>query len=301
MSALAGFDLISDAQAQTAPPLPDAAPTTPVQGEGLAPPPPPSPGGGVAPAGAGAGAAGAAGFGPGAAAAGAAGHGGHSMSLMSLFWQADWVVKAVMIGLALASVWCWAIIFEKIFKLRNLAKRASKFEEKFWSGNSLDDLYDRMGSRPADPMSAIFAAAMREWRQSAGRRSGGSGPKLGVGQRIERVMDVTLDREMESIERRLGVLATTGSTAPFVGLFGTVWGIMNSFYAIGLTNDTSLATVAPGMAEALFATALGLIAAIPAVVAYNKLSNDVDRYAARLEGFSSEFSAILSRQLEGND
>jgi biopolymer transport protein TolQ len=218
--------------------------------------------------------------------------------MWGLFLQADIVVKAVMIGMVLASVWCWAIIFEKVMRLRKLQAMAEAFEEKFWSGGSLEDLYDRMGSRPKDPMAAIFVAAMREWRRSSNSLGREGEVRAGLAQRIDRVMQITLVREMDNLESRLGFLASTGSTAPFIGLFGTVWGIMNSFHSIGMSKDTSLATVAPGIAEALFATALGLVAAIPAVIAYNKISGDLDRYAKRLENFAGEFGAILSRQLE---
>ena len=219
------------------------------------------------------------------------------LSIWNLFMEADLIVKAVMVALVLVSFWCWAIIFDKLFRLRGLVRRAEQFEESFWSGGSLEELYDRIGSRPMDPMSSIFVAAMREWRRSAAK--GLADPvRVSLPQRIDRVMQVTLSREMEALEARLGFLASVGSTAPFIGLFGTVWGIMNSFHHIGETKNTSLAVVAPGIAEALFATALGLVAAIPAVLAYNKLSTDMDRYAKRLEGFAGEFGAILSRQLE---
>jgi len=223
----------------------------------------------------------------------------NDLSIWNLVMQADIIVQAVMASLVLISFWCWAIIFDKSFRLRSLVKRAEQFEESFWSGGSLDELYDRIGSRPLDPMSAIFVAAMREWRRSAAKGlTDREAARISLPQRIDRVMHVTLDREMEQLEARLGFLASVGSTAPFIGLFGTVWGIMNSFHHIGATKNTSLAVVAPGIAEALFATALGLVAAIPAVLAYNKLSNDIDRYAKRLEGFAGEFGAILSRQLE---
>jgi len=219
------------------------------------------------------------------------------LSIWTLFMEADIIVKAVMLALVAVSFWCWAIIFDKLFRLRGLVRKAEQFEESFWSGGSLEELYDRIGSRPMDPMSSIFVAAMREWRRSAAK--GLADPvRLSLPQRIDRVMQVTMSREMEALEARLGFLASVGSTAPFIGLFGTVWGIMNSFHHIGETKNTSLAVVAPGIAEALFATALGLVAAIPAVLAYNKLSTDLDRYAKRLEGFAGEFGAILSRQLE---
>jgi len=219
------------------------------------------------------------------------------LSAWSLFLQADIVVKAVMIGLILASLWSWAIIFDKVFRLRSLFRQAEDFEEKFWSGSSLEDLYERIGAKPREPMSAIFVAAMREWKRSAGKPGAVSNAST-LGERLDRVMKISLEREMDILNRRMIFLASTGSVAPFLGLFGTVWGIMNTFTAIGATSDTSLATVAPGIAEALFATAIGLVAAIPAVIAYNKLSSDLGRYAVRLENFAGEFGAILSRQLD---
>jgi len=232
------------------------------------------------------------------ASAAIAGSVAHDLTVWGLFLQADLVVKIVMIMLVLASVWCWAIIFEKLLKMKRLMRQAEEFEEGFWSGGSLEDLYDRIGDRPTHPMASIFTAAMREWRRSASRGLSDVAAKAGLAQRIERVMHVTLGREMDGLEKNMTFLASVGSTAPFIGLFGTVWGIMNSFQAIAQSKDTSLAVVAPGIAEALFATALGLVAAIPAVVAYNKISTDLGRYAARLESFSNEFTAILSRQFE---
>ena len=220
------------------------------------------------------------------------------LSVWGLFLQADTIVKLVMISLIIASGWCWAIIFEKTYKLRTLQRRASQFEETFWSGDSLDELFTRIADRPSDPMASIFSVAMREWRR-AGMASKGGAEFQSVSERIERVMQIALNRELDQIERYMTVLASVGSTAPFVGLFGTVWGIMNSFTAIAVTKNTSLAVVAPGIAEALFATALGLVAAIPAVIAYNKLSNDINRYAGRLEAFAGEFSAILARRSAG--
>ena len=222
----------------------------------------------------------------------------HGLSPWALFVNADWVVKAVMLLLLIASIWSWAIIFEKSLSLRRLNGRADRFEQSFWSGGAVDDLYDRIGSQPPDPMSAVFVAAMREWRRTAARHAPENTPPDTLGERIERVMQLTAGRELERIERYMTFLASTGSTAPFVGLFGTVWGIMSSFQAIGMTKNTSLAVVAPGIAEALFATALGLLAAIPAVLAYNKLSRDLDRYAGRVNGFAGEFLAILSRQID---
>jgi biopolymer transport protein TolQ len=218
-------------------------------------------------------------------------------SMMALFERADIVVKSVIILLVLASVWCWAIIFEKWFSIRRLNKRSNLFEKSFWSGQSLDDLYDRISPQPRDPMSAVFVAAMREWRRSPSKLDT-SRVTVNLAERIDRVMQITVQREMDRVERYMTFLATTGSTAPFIGLFGTVWGIMNSFQSIALSKNTSLAVVAPGIAEALFATGLGLLAAIPAVVAYNKLSRDLDRYAGRLDNFSGEFGAILGREME---
>ena len=222
-----------------------------------------------------------------------------SLSMLSLLSHADYLVQAVMLVLLIASLWSWAIIFAKVLSVRRLVRDANAFEESFWSGGSIDDLYDRIGNRPADPMAATFAAAMLEWRRSAARGLVGSGGlQASLKERIERLMNVTVMREMERVERYMTFLATVGSTAPFVGLFGTVWGIMNSFEAIAASKNTSLAVVAPGIAEALFTTAMGLMAAIPAVVGYNKITADLGRYSNRLDNFAGEFSAILSRQLE---
>ncbi|CAO3400065.1 protein TolQ [Azospirillum sp. 11R-A] len=221
----------------------------------------------------------------------------HEITILGLFWQADAVVKIVMMMLVVASIWCWAIIIEKLMRIRRLNAQADSFEEAFWSGGSLDALYDRIGQTPADPMAATFAAGMREWRHAADRGIGGT-MKSSLQQRVERVMAVSIGREMARAERYMTFLASVGSTAPFIGLFGTVWGIMNSFTSIAGSGNTSLAVVAPGIAEALFATAMGLLAAIPAVLSYNKFSTDLGRYADRLDTFSGEFSAILSRHLE---
>jgi len=223
----------------------------------------------------------------------------HDLSIFTLFLQADTIVKLVLLLLLAASFWSWAVIFDKLSKLRKLHREAEQFEESFWSGGSLDDLYDRVGERPDDPMSAVFAAAMREWRRSVAKGLiDSTSMRASLKERVDRVMQITLGREMDRLERFMPFLATVGSTAPFVGLFGTVWGIMNSFQSIAAVKNTSLAVVAPGIAEALFATALGLVAAIPAVVAYNKFSSDFNRYAGRLNSFATEFSAILSRQLD---
>ena len=224
----------------------------------------------------------------------------HDLSVVSLFLAADLVVKLVMLMLLVASVGCWAVIFEKSLRIRRLNAAADQFEDSFWSGGSLDALFDQVGKAPADPMSAIFAAGMREWRHASDRGLTASGTmRASLQQRVERVMSLSINREMAEIEKHMTFLASVGSTAPFIGLFGTVWGIMDSFTSIANTNNTSLAVVAPGIAEALFATALGLLAAIPAAVAYNKFATDIGRYGDRLEAFSVEFAAILSRHLEG--
>jgi biopolymer transport protein TolQ len=219
------------------------------------------------------------------------------LSLWNLFLQADIVVKLVMLILLLASVWVWAIIIEKSISLRRVNREANSFEDEFWSGGSLEDLFEREGADPTNPIAAVFGAAMSEWRRTV-KIAGIEVGRTAVRERIDRAMNVTIMREMERLERYMIFLASVGSTAPFVGLFGTVWGIMHSFSAIAAMHNTDLAVVAPGIAEALFATAIGLVAAIPAVLAYNKLSNDLARYASRLEGFGAEFSAILSRQTE---
>ncbi len=222
---------------------------------------------------------------------------GGSLSLWGLFMQAELLVKLVMLGLLGASVWVWAVVFEKWSSLRRVNKEADGFEDRFWSGGSLDELFDQEGTRPAHPMAAVFGAAMAEWRRSA-RIAGVDIARSGVRERIDRAINVTVQREMDRLERWMIFLASVGATAPFIGLFGTVWGIMHSFSAIAQMHNTNLAVVAPGIAEALFATAMGLVAAIPAVLAYNKISTDLARFASRLEGFGAEFSAILSRQSE---
>ena len=221
------------------------------------------------------------------------------MSIISLFLQSDTIVKLTMLLLVAASFWTWAIIFEKSMRIRKLRSQAKQFEESFWSGGSLEVLFDRLEGKTPDPMSALFVAAMREWRRSAAKGLVQTEHmRASLQERIERVMDITLGREVDHLERHMTFLASVGSSAPFVGLFGTVWGIMNSFASIAASKNTTLAVVAPGIAEALFATALGLVAAIPAVLAYNKLSGEIGRFSNRLEAFAGEFGAILSRQLE---
>jgi biopolymer transport protein TolQ len=217
------------------------------------------------------------------------------MSFVHLFLSASFVVKLVMIGLLSASVWGWAVIIDKLIAFKNIKREADDFERAFWSGQHLDELYQLLTQRRNRTLPAVFVGAMREWKRSVE-----GAPKLpgGVLMRVQRVMDNTITAEVDRMERRLMFLATVGSTAPFVGLFGTVWGIMSSFQSIAASKNTSLAVVAPGIAEALFATALGLLAAIPAVIFYNKFSHEVGRHSARLESFSNEFMAILSRQVD---
>ena len=222
---------------------------------------------------------------------------GGDLSLLGLFLQADWLVKTVILMLLAASVWVWAIVFEKVVAIRRANKAAATFEDRFWSGGSLDELYDKEGARPSHPVAAVFGAAMGEWRRSA-QVVGADMTRGSVRDRVDRAVTVTVSREMERMERWMIFLASVGATAPFIGLFGTVWGIMRSFSAIAVSKNTNLSVVAPGIAEALFATAMGLVAAIPAVLAYNKISTDLSRLAARLEGFGTEFGAILSRQSE---
>ena len=220
---------------------------------------------------------------------------GGEVSLVALFMQAHIVVKLVVIGLLLASIWSWAIIVDKTLLYSRVRRQMDRFEKLFWSGQSLEELYRSLTGRTPTAMASVFVAAMREWKRSF--ESGARSP-IGLQTRIDKVLDVTIRRETERLERRLLFLATVGSAAPFVGLFGTVWGIMTSFQSIAASKNTALAVVAPGIAEALLATALGLLAAIPAVIAYNKLSSSAANIEQRLEGFGDEFSAILSRQID---
>ena len=217
------------------------------------------------------------------------------LSFVALFLSAHIVVKIVMVGLLASSVWGWAVIVNKTVTFKNAKTEADEFEKAFWSGQHLDELYQVLTQRTNQTLPAVFVAAMREWKRSI---DGAKSLPGGVLMRVQRVMDNTITSEIDRLERRLMFLATVGSTAPFVGLFGTVWGIMSSFQSIAASNNTSLAVVAPGIAEALFATALGLLAAIPAVIFYNKFSHEVSRHIARLESFSNEFMAILSRQVD---
>jgi len=220
------------------------------------------------------------------------------VSFWGLVLQADTIVKIVMLILLIASIWSWSIIIEKTKRFFLLKKQAAAFEDTFWSGESLEKLYKEEETNPKDPLATVFVAGMYEWTRASNSNSlSNEKIQAGLQERIHQVMNVAVTRELENIEKNIGFLATVGSTAPFIGLFGTVWGIMNSFQSIALSKDTSLAVVAPGIAEALLATALGLVAAIPAVIAYNKLSNNLNTYALRLQNFASEFEALLSRHL----
>lgn len=220
------------------------------------------------------------------------------ITVVTLFLQADPVVKAVMLILAMMSVWSWAIAVDKWLQFGDLDAHARKFERDFWSSRSMDELDDRGSDRPRDALPRVFAAAAREHRET--RRQGAAQPTDGGQQMLERadrLMQAQISREMQRASRSLGVLATVGASAPFIGLFGTVWGIMNAFTNIAEQQQTNLAVVAPGIAEALFATALGLVAAIPAVIFYNKFTGDLDRFGDRLDTFSDEVAARLSRRL----
>jgi biopolymer transport protein TolQ len=218
-----------------------------------------------------------------------------NFSLLGLFLSADWIVKIVMLGLLAASIWCWAIIIDKSMLYGRANRQMNQFERVFWSGQSLEELYQQMQERPSMGLGAIFVAAMKEWKRSHEQNAASF---IGMQARLDKVLDVAIARESDGLEKRLQFLATVASASPFIGLFGTVWGIMNSFTSIAASKSTNLAVVAPGIAEALFATALGLLAAIPATIAYNKLSADSNKLIGRLESFADEFATILSRQLE---
>jgi biopolymer transport protein TolQ len=210
-----------------------------------------------------------------------------SFSIVPMFLRADLLGKAVMILLLVASLWSWTIIFNKLMLLASLKRKAKRFDKLFWSGQSLDELYQQFAAHNDHPLAAMFIAGLREWRRAFEGGTPRENALPGIKERIDK-----------AIEKQLGMLATIGSISPFVGLFGTVWGIMNSFAAIAARHDTTLAVVAPGIAEALFATAMGLLAAIPAVIFYNRFVAEIGRYVNQLDAFADEFSAILSRQLD---
>ena len=218
-------------------------------------------------------------------------------SMLSLFLRADLVVKSVIVILILASLYSWTIIVSKLIRMRQLKQLEKEFEEIFWSGNSFEDIYETLNFNQNDPKSKIFCSAIIEWKKSKSKSV--EAPNINsLKDRMQRSMAVTFNKESEIVEKNLTFLATAGSTAPFIGLFGTVWGIMNSFKSIAVAQNTNLSIVAPGIAEALFATALGLFVAIPAVVAYNKISSDLSKYFISLETFIDEFTTIFFRQLE---
>ena len=219
------------------------------------------------------------------------------LGIWSLILQADLVVRIVMLLLLFLSVVSWSIIFEKLSKLRKLNKQANKFEKTFWSGLNIETIQDNIGVSPSHPMEAVFITGMKELNISNSVKLKNTASNQILEKRIEKVMVSTFNKELDNLEKSVNFLATTGSAAPFIGLFGTVWGIMNSFQSIATAKNTSIAIVAPGIAEALLATAMGLLAAIPAVIAYNKISSDINRYSTRLEIFLSDFNTILSRQI----
>ena len=213
--------------------------------------------------------------------------GSTDFSLIQLFIRADIVVKSVIVVLIAASVYSWALIFEKYRLFKKIEKSTSNFEEKFWKSRSAENFYNNLSNREKDPLANIFQSAMVELLKTKSKSSSVQSV------RVSRVLEISGDREIKLIEKHFTFLATVGATAPFIGLFGTVWGIMNSFQSIAISRNTSLAIVAPGIAEALFATALGLLAAIPAVVAYNKFNSDAKKYSGRIENFSKRFISII--------
>lgn len=219
------------------------------------------------------------------------------LTIIGMFIQADAVVKSVIFLLLIASFWCWTIIFDKLVTMRRVRRKMDKFERSFWSGELLDQLYERVKNTADHPMVMVFVAAMHEWKmQRHGHHS--QEFKVGLKERIFQAMHLVQNQEMDKLEKNISFLATVGSAAPFIGLFGTVWGIMNSFQDIATEQNTSLTVVAPGIAEALLATAIGLFAAIPAVIFYNKFTNDINTISNKLENFTGEFGAILSRELD---
>ncbi len=221
------------------------------------------------------------------------------LSFFSLFMQADMIVKAVMILLVMASIWSWAIIFEKFALFRKVRAKSEAFEKLFWSGQSLENLFERIKGRENHPHAAVFTSAMQEWQARNTRElSTHSELRAGTKERIYQSMQIAANKSLASLESNLGFLATVGSSSPFIGLFGTVWGIMVSFQSIAVSKNTTLAVVAPGIAEALLATAFGLAAAIPAVIFYNKFASDVNKVASNLDDFSNELGSIISKELD---
>jgi biopolymer transport protein TolQ len=220
-----------------------------------------------------------------------------SFDLISIFLRADWVVKLVMIGLGLASLWSWSIILDKLFRFGALNREADRFEDGVASGRSLEDVAAAAGESPRHALPRMLQAALKEWREARARGPATEGQLAFLVQRIDRTLDTIIARESSRVETGLGGLAIVATASPFVGLFGTVWGIMQSFQAIAIQKNTSLAIVAPSIAEALFATAIGLIAAIPAYIGYNKFSTDAGKFTARLEGFADDLLTLIQRRL----
>lgn len=221
------------------------------------------------------------------------------LSFIGLILQADWVVKFVMLGLVLASLWSWAIIFEKWIAFSAIISKSKSFEKSFWSGQSLENLFERIRGRENHPMALVFSSAMQEWQSRNIRDiSNNDNLRAGTKERVYQAMNIASNKSLDSMEKNLGFLANVGSCATFVGLFGTVWGIMVSFQAIAATKNTTLAVVAPGIAEALLATAFGLMAAIPAMFFYNKFAHDLNKINNKLDDFSNELGAIISKELD---
>jgi len=229
--------------------------------------------------------------------------GANDFSALAVFLRADWVVKSVLIGLALASIWSWTVIIDKLFRFSALRRQADRFEEQVASGRSLEDVAADAGERPRHALPRMLQAALREWREARSRGAGVPGAE-GISfllSRIDRSLDSIIARESQRVEEGLGSLAIVATASPFIGLFGTVWGIMNSFQAIALERNTNLSVVAPSIAEALFATAMGLAAAIPAYIFYNKFSTDAGKFSARLEAFADDLSTAVARRLAGGE
>ena len=213
--------------------------------------------------------------------------GSTDFTIIQLFLRADFVVKSVIIILIAASIYSWALIFEKQRLFKKIEKSSNNFEEKFWKSKSAENFYNNLSNKAQDPLTNIFQSAMVELIKTKSKSSSVQSA------RVSRVLEISVNKEINLIEKHFTFLATVGATAPFIGLFGTVWGIMNSFQSIAISRNTSLAIVAPGIAEALFATALGLLAAVPAVIAYNKFTSDSRKYSGRIENFSKRFISII--------
>ena len=217
-----------------------------------------------------------------------------TISMMGMFQDSDLFMKLLMLALLFASVWCWAIIIDKVIMLRRTRERMKAFEERFWHAPSLAECYNDTPKKPKDPLSLVFVNAYQEWLHLQEQKS----RNIKLEERLSKVMQITIDKQIEKLETHMVFLASTGSVAPLLGLFGTVWGIMNAFNAIGAMQNTNIAAVAPGVAEALLTTAVGLIAAIPAVLGYNKITNDINRIASRTETFSDELATVLATNQE---